>query len=364
MKVAGGASGPVEQRGIDRVPVMAPRAPTAADALDRLQQIDASGWYSNLGPQERELRERFASRLRVSSSQVATVANATLGLAGAVSTLGGRRWSVPSFTFAATPAAVLAAGAELDLSDIDPRSWVLDPPDEADGWIPVAPFGAPPELGAWAGRERVVHDAAASLGEDLDLSVLPPGHAVVFSLHATKVLGSGEGGLVIFGDAEDTARFRAWTNFGFSGTRQARAPGINAKLSEVQSAYVHAALDGWEQERTEWSAARRSAVAMADRLGLELVPSSRHGINPYLIAILADEHQAAHVERVLEDRSVGTRRWWSTCHTMPAYRTFASTVYPHSERAAASSLGLPMFRGLSAGHIELIEAALAAALSA
>ncbi len=348
---------------MSRVPVMLPRAPIASAALARLELIDASGWYANLGPQEQDLRRRFAERLRVTSDQVATVANATLGLAGSVAVLGGREWLCPTFTFAATPGAILAAGADLRLGDIDPETWVLSPEPSVDGHIPVAPFGAPPDLVLWRDRGRVVHDAAASLGEDLDLSVLPAGQAVVFSLHATKILGSGEGGIVVFGDVDDAARFRSWTNFGFAGTREAQVAGINAKISEIQCAFVHAALDGWAAERAEWAAARDSIVRLLDEFGVSLFSASRVGINPYVIARFDDEKVCMNVGRTLADHSVETRRWWSSCcHTMPAYRRFARGSYPVSERAAAESLGLPFFRGLGLEHLERIGHALSAAV--
>ena len=345
------------------VPVMAPRTPSAAAVRERLEAVDASGWYSNLGPQEQELRSRFAARLHVPAEQVATVANATLGIAGAITVLGGRRWATPTFTFAATPAAILSAGAELVFGDIDPSTWAVVPQGSVDGHVVVAPFGTPPDLEAWKGRGRVVHDAAASLGEELNLSSIVPGQAVVFSVHATKVLGSGEGGIAVFGSAADAARFRSWTNFGFAGSREAQIPGINAKMSEIQCAYVHAALDGWEQERAEWLEARDAVVTLLNELGVELFEASRRGINPYVIARFGEEARCTHVERVLAEHSVETRRWWSRCcHTMPAYRHFSVDAYPVSERAAAESLGLPFFRGINADHLVRLADGLRAAL--
>jgi len=46
------------------VPVMLPLAPTAEAVLERLRAIDEVRWYGNFGPQERELRGRFAATLR------------------------------------------------------------------------------------------------------------------------------------------------------------------------------------------------------------------------------------------------------------------------------------------------------------
>lgn len=346
------------------VPVMRPRTPSADAVLARLRQMDAAGWYSNFGPLEQDLRARLASRLNVAADQVATATNATLAIAGAVRVLGGECWAAPTFTFAATPAAILLGGAELVLGDIDSESWVLDPTTVvADGLIPVAPFGTPPDIAGWRGRGRVVHDAAASLGEPNDLSILPPGQAVIYSVHATKVLGSGEGGIAVFGSTDDAARFRSWTNFGFSGTREAQFPGINAKMSEIQAAYVHAALDGWDAERDDWAAARRTVRAVMAHAGLDLFPASLEGINPYAIVLLPDGMALDVMERQLYAAGIETRRWWGNgCHRMAAYRHLDDGSFPEAERIAAKSLGLPMFRGLDEAHADALISALESVL--
>jgi dTDP-4-amino-4,6-dideoxygalactose transaminase len=342
---------------------MQPQPPSFGMVAPRLEEVDLSGRYSNFGPQEHELRDRFSERLRVDAKRVATVANATLGLAGAVAVLGGRRWAVPVFTFAATPAAVLAAGSEVVFADVG-QDLVLDvDPGSVDGCMPVAPFGAAPDVGRWAGAGRVVHDAAASLGDDIDLAGLPAGQAVVFSLHATKVLGAGEGGIVVFGDEADAARFRAWTNFGFAGSREAQVAGVNAKMSEIQACYVHAALDGWEQERTEWAEARRRVERMAATVGVELFRGG-NGINTYAIAVFGDAETTLRVESTLARHGVGTRRWWSLgCHRMPAYAHLAESTFPVTDDIAGRTLGLPLYRGISDEDVETVRNALEDALA-
>lgn len=342
---------------------MRPAPPSFAAAAPRLEAVDCSGLYSNFGPQERELRERFAERFGVEASRVAMVANATLGLSGAVVILGGSRWAVPVFTFAATPAAVLAAGAEVMFADVG-VDVVLDSGGLlVDGLMPVAPFGAPPDLERWSGAGRVVHDAAAALGNDMDLSGLPARQAVVFSLHATKVLGAGEGGVVVFGDAADAARFRAWTNFGFSGSREAQVAGVNAKMSEIQACYAHAALDGWEQEQAEWLAARERVGRMAAAVGVELLRFG-NGVNPYAIVEFPDAGTPRRVETTLERHGVGTRRWWAMgCHRMPAYAHLIDAAFPVTDDIAARTLGLPMYRGMTNEEVEAVRVALEEALA-
>lgn len=343
------------------VPVMRPVAPPLSKALPRLRNIELSGRFSNFGEQEVELRERFAHWFNVPADRVATAANATLGLTGAIASLESTKWIVPAFTFPATPAAVLNAGKTLRLADID-STWWLDATKlgRMDSIVPVAPFGGDLELQRWAHRERVVLDAAASIGCQPDLSELREEWAVVFSLHATKVLGAGEGGLVVFGSPDSARRFRAWTNFGFTGTRQSQHLATNAKMSEIQAAFAHAALDAWPTELVEWTAARQLLATVCDELGVDMFESSRSGVNPYFIARFTDAQTTAHVETTLRRRGIESRRWWSDgCHRMPAFRGFATGPMPETEHAAATSLGLPFFRQLSDEDTERVAEALA-----
>lgn len=346
---------------------MRPVAPPLDVALTRLRAVELSGQFSNFGPQETELRERYAEWFNVPARQVATAANATLGLTGAVRVLEADTWVVPAFTFPATPAAVLNAGADLIFADIEASSWWLDSSGlkPTTPVVPVVPFGGDLEIHRWLGQERVVLDAAASIGCRPDLSKLPVGWAVVFSLHATKVLGSGEGGLVIFGSAEVAQRFRSWSNFGFAGSRQSQQLATNAKMSEIHAAFAHAALDGWETEFSEWTAARALAVAICNELGIDVFESSRQSMNPYWIVRFKDSRITDHVESTLAQRGIETRRWWSAgCHQMPAFRDHCNSSMPATDHVAATSLGLPFFRRLSGSDGEQIAEALAEALRA
>ena len=328
--------------------------------------MTASGWFANFGPLEVELRARFAERFGVDEAQVATAANATLALTGAVATAQPREWTVPSLTFTATAAAVMGAGRALRFADVRPDDWWLDTrgiPQQSEhdeGVILVAPYGS--DLGPVRDlpHEHVIVDAAASVGAIGALAWLPPTWAVIVSLHATKVLGIGEGAVVVFGTAERTEAFQRWQNFGLVTTRSSEVVGTNAKLCEPLAVVAHAALDGWEDERAEWLAARRSVEEVADDLGLTLHPATRGTVTPYTVAVLPDAATTAEVEEVVSEHGVGTRRWWAAgCHRMPAYAAVPHPPLPVTEDLAARTLGLPMFRGFASRDAEMLHAALA-----
>ena len=59
----------------------------------------------------------------------------------------------------------------------------------------------------------------------------------ILSFHATKVFNTIEGGAIICKDEATKKRIDYLKNFGFAGETKVIAPGINAKMNELQAAY-------------------------------------------------------------------------------------------------------------------------------
>ena len=105
-----------------------PRLPPASAILPYLKAIDSARWYSNSGPLVSSLKERLADYFGVPAGGVVTVANGTLGLELALQAVGARPGTLcmmPSWTFAATPAAAIRAGLTPWFVDVDAASWAL-----------------------------------------------------------------------------------------------------------------------------------------------------------------------------------------------------------------------------------------------
>lgn len=349
------------------IPVMRPRLPRWAQVAPYLERMDTAGWYSNFGALVRELEGRYADLLGVPARNVVTVSNATAGLIGAASLAAPTTWLVPAWTFAATGHAIVAAGGVPLFRDIQATTWRMDvahdTADAAVGLMPVIPFGSSVRLDEWSAWPTVVIDAAASLGSLPDLSPLPHGWSVVFSLHATKALGCGEGGLVVCGDPADADRLRAWTNFGFDDHRNAAFPATNAKMSEMTAAYGLTVLDEWPNELAEWTAAAELVDTWLE--GLDPSPASENPAHPYALAVLPSATAARETEDRLARAGVQTRRWWPALLTdMPAFAVYApshaggSPDYPVARDLCDRVLALPKFRGLSAADSAVIRAAM------
>lgn len=349
--------------------------PPLSSLQSRLAVIEQSGVFSNFGPQHEEFRNRLAEKLGTSAARVQLASSATLAICGAVAVLGGQRWLCPAFTFPATAHGALHAGVTLEFGDIHNSDWSLDVPQssaalgEFDGYLVVAPFGAPVPssvTGRLAGR-RVVVDAAASLGSHLMRAPLELGNemAVVFSLHATKVLGVAEGAVVVFGSDEVSADYRSWSNFGFAGARISQRRGLNAKMSEVVAALGLTALDHWNEELDEWSAARQSTLQIGDELGVQTFLADQPLVTPYWIALLRSRLDRDAIQTDLRRVGIETRLWWSDgCHRMPAFKDLKSADLAVTEDVCARYLGLPMFRRMESRSLKRLREALRTSLIA
>jgi dTDP-4-amino-4,6-dideoxygalactose transaminase len=231
-----------------------------------------------------------------------SVASATVGLELAAKCIFKRRVRIPAFTFVATATALLRAGLEPVLCDVD-ETWALK--DVDDQSLSVCPFGA-------AVRPGGLVDAAAGWGNQTE-------GTRVFSLHATKSLPAGEGGLVC-GPPELLARIRRLSNFGLEVTPFVHGivneAGTNAKLSEYHAAVALASLDRWEV-----TAAKRRrlhdeySLRLANYFERQPRPPGVYTTFPILVP------NAAGVAREMSAKGIETRRWYTpTLERHPAFR--------------------------------------------
>lgn len=355
-----------------RVPLMKPVIPRYEQVSRYLRQMDEARIYSNFGPLVMQFEERLADRLGVRPSQVVTVSSATAGLRAAVdSVTEARSWCVPNFSFAATGFAV-PRSKRLRLMDVDACNAVIDvvscdhvggDAPESGGVVAVLPFGAWSIPSTIRGHANVVLDAAASLGNWPDLSELPDSWSVVFSLHATKVLGVGEGGLVVAGSPELAENIRSWTTFGFRGLRISEQAGFNAKMSEVVAAYGLSALDGWAEERGEWMETFQSIRRVSESLDLKNPFESPVPV-PYWNVQLDSPSMLTYVENRMVEMHIEVRKWYGTpLGQMPAFGSVECSHDVVSEWWASTLLGLPRFRDMCERDIERVHESLALALA-
>lgn len=221
-----------------------PLPPDLAVLDSWIRQIHAADRWTNDGAVVRELERLTAADL--GGTAVCATSSGTSALTVALLALDlprGAEVLTTALTFSATVQAIESAGLVPVFTAVDPVTLTLDPVGLADAIGPrtaavlsVHLFGlaADPAVDSVcaAAALPVVHDAAHAYGL---AGIGGRGTATAYSLHATKLLHTGEGGLVATADEDLAARVRQVRNFGLRGGDTV-LPGTNAKLPELSAA--------------------------------------------------------------------------------------------------------------------------------
>ena len=352
------------------IPVFRPKLVPFTSYAKRFEQIDRERVYTNGGAQLAELVELIAHRFRVDSDCVVVGSSATMMLTGAAVVLEADYWFLPSWTFAASALALTNAGCGIGFIDADPSSHVakISTVPQGSHLMVVAPWGKSLTIGSdYNHVQSLIVDAAASIAHPVQYSNDFNGLArtiEVYSMHATKVLGIGEGGFAIVRDKKLARKLRSWTNFGFDGKRASINPGANAKLSEYSAAIGCETFLQADKEFEEWRSARRLAQQEESRLELPSFYSCGTHVSPYWILRLPDGTSVERLAGQLAANGVESRRWWGEgCHVMPLFDSFDKVgTLDGTRQAANTSLGLPFSKDFSALEFEAIGSALQEAL--
>lgn len=361
------------------VPVARPSLPSAEELLPYLRRIDATRWYSNRGALAREFEARLAERIELSAQGVALLSNATTGLALALQALAapaGSLCMMPAWTFAASAHAAVMAALIPWFVDVEDTSWTLTPeaahsllahaPGQVGAVMVVEPFGYPVDVAAWEDFSAtegcaVVVDAAAAFD-----AVPPSSLPIVVSLHATKILGVGEGAFVACRDADVIASINSRANFGFAGAREATVQATNAKLSEYAAAVGLAGLDRWNRTRSEFQVVANEYVRALDGVdGVALQPGYGVKFISTTANVVLPDAKLEAAEHALSTAGYGTRRWWG--EGLPAHRAFRHfprESTPITQRLGRTVLGLPCWSDLPARDIRSVAEVIARACAA
>lgn len=321
------------------VPFQRPSLPSLPEIDGYFALSRAEGWYSNSGPCNELLAERTSALL--GNRPVVPVSSAGIGLIVAlralvpVSSGPTRQVVLPSFTFAATAAAVVWCGLEPVFCDIEDEGWHLCPArlhellaarhGRVAAILACSAFGTPPAdavSAAWRSAAEeweipLIVDAAAGLGS---YSAGRPPDAEIFSMHATKPLAVGEGGLVALRDEAVAATLRTLINHGLGPDHEPVAVGLNGKLDEWHAA---TALAGLDRMGGGLAARRAAAAAMRENLsgaGLRFQARADRSTSQFVPALAASAERRTEILEAAASQGVEMRTYYAPpLHVSPAY---------------------------------------------
>jgi dTDP-4-amino-4,6-dideoxygalactose transaminase len=347
---------------IPLVDVKAQYAPLISALKERFAEVIESGRFI-LGPNVVAFEEEAASYLGVPTTiGVANGTDALVLVLDAMEIGPGDEVICPSFTFYATPEAIVRRGATPVFADIDPATMNLDAEDVAaritprtKAIMPVHLFGRPApleeltELGL-----PLIEDAAQAFGAE---GVATTGALSTFSFFPTKNLFAlGDGGLVAATDEGLADRVRLLRFHGSRDKVDFELVGYNSRLDELQAAALRLFLP----ELEGWNRARREAAARYSELGLGEIcelpaDDGRHVYHMYVVR----SHERDRLAAALAAAEISCASYYVTpMHLQPAMRFLGweEGSLPETERAARENLALPMWAGIDADTQERIVA--------
>lgn len=263
------------------------------------------------------------------------------------------------FTFVATAAAILYAGARPVYVDIEPETYNLDVTKieaaitpRTKAIMPVHLFGHPADMDPMlevAGRHGLVmiEDACqAHAAEYKGRRVGGIGDIGCFSFYPGKNLGAyGEGGCVVTNVAELARTVRLLRNWGEESRYHHVLRGYNYRMEGLQGSILRVKLRHLEK----WTEAKRSRARTYERLlkesgvrGPREMPWARH-----VYAVHAIETDSRdQLQRELAAAGIQTAiHYPEPIHLMEPYRdpAFPPGSLPVAERVAGRILSLPIY---------------------
>jgi perosamine synthetase len=347
-------------------------------------EVLRSGQLS-LGPRGPEFERAFAERVGARFGSAVSSGTAGLHLAlRAVGVVDGSEVITTPFSFVASANVAVYERATPVFVDIDPVTLNLDAeavaaaitPDTR-ALLPVHVFGYPADMPRLEALDvPIVEDACEALGGSYGDggSIGGRGHPAVFAFYANKQMTTGEGGLVVTGDAAHKQQFDSERN-------QGRAPdmgwldhdrlGFNYRLSDIACALGLAQLERLDRllaGRERVAALYRDALAELEGVTLpcENFGQARRGWFVYVIQLPHGVDRDAVVTE-LGTRGVAAKPYFPAIHLMTYYREkfgYRAGQFPVCEDVSARSIAIPFFPEMTEGQVARVANELATVLHA
>lgn len=339
-----------------------------------------------LGPRTLELEEAFAARHDVAHAVAVSSGTAALEIALRILGVEGGEVIVPANTFFATAAAVMHAGGTPRFADVSADTLALSAETtvaaitgDTVGAVLVHIGGlVSPEVEAIRALcdERgifLLEDAAHGHGASYaDRPAGTFGAAGCFSFYPTKVITSGEGGIIVTDDERmrDEARiYRDQGKAGFVGGAHVRL-GAAWRMSEL-----HAAVGLVHLRRLdEFVAVRRRVAARYDE-GLRdseaispLIPPPQcgHAYYKYPALLAPGIDRDALKKRLAEEHGVGMSGevYARPLHLEPVFQSVLHGPLPVAEDVCARHVCLPVHSDMTDDEADIVLEALATVVQA
>ena len=358
--------------------VARPLLPRLEDLHELLKDIWDSKVVTNEGPYHNKLESILSKHLEVPVAKLFN--NGTIGLMAAILALElpkGSEIITTPLTFAATAHAIKLCGHTPVFADILSDALTIDPAaveaaitDKTSAVLAVHVYGTICETAALQdicdkNGLALIYDAAHAFGGRIDgRSVASLGDLSVFSLHATKLFTTLEGGIVTSNTEEMAKKLRWIRNFGIKNEHEVVDIGLNGKMNELQAAIGILNLPLVESELQARRALGEKYNEMISKFGgirpkiyqPNVVSSEQY--YPIVVDAAAFGRSRDDLYDALKIKNIFSRKYfYPTCTDFVPYKDYkihSTSTTPVIEKRKGQLLCLPFHSGVTDCHVEVI----------
>ena len=349
------------------IPLFKVHMPPREHLLPSLEQVLYSG-YITQGEKVQEFEERLGYVFGTPNVLTVNSGTSSLQLALRLAGIRGGEVITTPMTCSATVLPVLAEGAVPVWADVDPYSGNIDPDDVAArvtadtrAILAVHWGGQPCDMRPLMSIGRhydipVVIDAAHALGAQwLGSSIALQADFTCYSLQAIKHITTGDGGILVTGNAEDCKRGKRLRWFGLDRNSQGGDARVDNDIPEWGYKFhmndIAATIGLAQLHYLSYIVGRhRDNAAYYDsvlRVGRQEMPSEANGAWWLYTLLWEDGSQRAHFAEYMKREDIQVSRVHSRLDQLTCFREFSNGPLPGVDSFFEREICIPVHWGIT-----------------
>jgi len=333
-----------------------------------------SSGYLVQGERVEKLEKEFAKYIGV--KHCIAVNSGTAALHVALLALGikkGNEVITSAFSFASSANSILFCDATPVFSDIDPKTFNINPEDIKDKItsktkciIPVHLYGQPAEMDQLKNIADehglfIVEDAAQAHGAEYkNIKAGSLGNIGCFSFYPTKNMTTGEGGIITTNDDKIAEKARLLRNHGQREQYYHSVLGFNFRMTDILASIgieQLKKLEKFNKKRVENAKLLTNKLSKIDEIITPFVsPKSKHVFHQYTLRVKSNRISRDVLQKKLYESGVQTRIYYPIpIHKQALYQKLGyKDNMPESEAASKEVLSIPVHPALAEQDLEFI----------
>ena len=335
------------------------------EEIAAVEEVIRSGWIAQ-GDKVRVFENHLCDYLGLPENQGVALSSGSAALFVALKILDIPLQSeviIPTYVCSALLNAVFLAGLQPVLADVEETDFNLTVEaaankitDKTGAIIVPHMFGCPADISGLTGLgPPVIEDCATALGSTVGgRAVGTFGEAAVFSFYASKVIATGQGGMLVSKNGPLAERARDYREF--DGC-EIYYPRFNFHLSDLQATVGIAQLN----KLPDFLKARNTIAGEYERIGHEKgwsfqrARSNDYSPNRYRFVIRAENRIIETIRNKLAARNIDTIVPIERRELLHNYLKEDARLFPVAERLSRTTLSLPIYPEIAAsGALDLI----------